>query len=195
MLLIPGALFALIGLHLYLVIRLGVTSPPWSEVAAGREREPRRGPGRAGSSGRAPRRPMRIGGRRAREQHKRYKEDVEREGKPFFPYAMFHDTVMSLVVVVVIIALACVWYFTRTAPTPGGSARATPRRPTPGRRLHPAAGLVLLLPLLPAPDLQVAGHGDPRHRRHPDFLLAILLALPFIDIRRERRLSRRPVAP
>ena len=39
MLLIPGLIFALIGLHLYLVVRLGVTSPPWSETAAGRERE------------------------------------------------------------------------------------------------------------------------------------------------------------
>jgi quinol-cytochrome oxidoreductase complex cytochrome b subunit len=38
MLAIPGAIFALIGLHLYLVIRLGVTSPPWSEDAAGRDR-------------------------------------------------------------------------------------------------------------------------------------------------------------
>jgi len=35
MLLIPGAIMALIGLHLYLVIRLGVTSPPWSKEAAG----------------------------------------------------------------------------------------------------------------------------------------------------------------
>ena len=34
--------------------------------------------------------------------------------------------------------------------------------------LHPAAGLVLLLPLLPAPDLQVAGDGRPRHGRDPD---------------------------
>ena len=38
MLLIPGAILALIGLHLYLVVRLGVTSPPWSATAAGRER-------------------------------------------------------------------------------------------------------------------------------------------------------------
>ena len=38
MLLVPGAIFALIGLHLYLVIRLGVTSPPWSREAAGEER-------------------------------------------------------------------------------------------------------------------------------------------------------------
>src|ERR671935_1727307 len=38
MLMIPGAIFALIGLHLYLVIRLGVTSPPWSKEAAGADR-------------------------------------------------------------------------------------------------------------------------------------------------------------
>src|SRR5213080_2046537 len=35
MLLLPGAIFALIGLHLCLVIRLGVTSPPWSKHPAG----------------------------------------------------------------------------------------------------------------------------------------------------------------
>ena len=38
MLLIPGGIIALIGLHLYLVVRLGVTSPPWSNEAAGRDR-------------------------------------------------------------------------------------------------------------------------------------------------------------
>src|SRR5918992_940132 len=38
MLLLPGAIAGLILLHLYLVIRLGVSSPPWSKDAAGRER-------------------------------------------------------------------------------------------------------------------------------------------------------------
>ncbi len=38
MLLIPGALIALIVVHLYLVARLGVMSPPWSKEEAGRER-------------------------------------------------------------------------------------------------------------------------------------------------------------
>jgi menaquinol-cytochrome c reductase cytochrome b subunit len=38
MLVIPGAIIALILLHLHLVVRLGVTSPPWSPEAAGRER-------------------------------------------------------------------------------------------------------------------------------------------------------------
>jgi quinol-cytochrome oxidoreductase complex cytochrome b subunit len=38
MLLLPGAILGLIGLHLYLVVRLGVSSPPWSDEAAGQER-------------------------------------------------------------------------------------------------------------------------------------------------------------
>jgi menaquinol-cytochrome c reductase cytochrome b subunit len=49
MLLLPGAIAGLIGLHLYLVIRLGVTSPPWSKEAAGAERvEPEPPPTRRG---------------------------------------------------------------------------------------------------------------------------------------------------
>src|SRR4051795_7556282 len=60
MLLIPGAIFALIGLHLYLVIRLGVTSPPWSKEAAGTgtmipsQNGGRRGLPRPPTRGRAP---------------------------------------------------------------------------------------------------------------------------------------------
>src|ERR687895_2367989 len=38
MLLLPGAIIALIFVHLYLVTRLGVTSPPWSKEQAGRDR-------------------------------------------------------------------------------------------------------------------------------------------------------------
>src|SRR3954447_6252842 len=49
MLVIPGALIGLIVLHLYLVVRLGVSSPPWSDERAGAERpEPPPPPGRAG---------------------------------------------------------------------------------------------------------------------------------------------------
>ena len=35
MLVIPGGLFARIGLHLYLVVRLGISPPPWTKAAAG----------------------------------------------------------------------------------------------------------------------------------------------------------------
>ena len=41
-----------------------------------------------------------------------YKADVKERGKPFYPYAMLHDTIMSLVVVGVIIGLAVVWKVT-----------------------------------------------------------------------------------
>jgi len=44
----PGAIMGLIGLHLYLVVRLGVTSPPWSSTAAGRERSEQAAGGREG---------------------------------------------------------------------------------------------------------------------------------------------------
>jgi quinol-cytochrome oxidoreductase complex cytochrome b subunit len=38
MLVLPGAIIGLILVHIYLVTRLGVVSPPWSPEAAGRER-------------------------------------------------------------------------------------------------------------------------------------------------------------
>jgi quinol-cytochrome oxidoreductase complex cytochrome b subunit len=48
MLVVPGAIIGLITLHLYLVIRLGVTSPPWSKEAAGTERVDEPSTARAG---------------------------------------------------------------------------------------------------------------------------------------------------
>jgi len=48
MLMLPAAIGGLIGLHLYLVIRLGVTSPPWSKEAAGKGPLPE--PNRNGSA-------------------------------------------------------------------------------------------------------------------------------------------------
>ena len=57
MLLLPGAIIALIGVHIYLVTRLGVSSPPWSKERAGRDKPEtasagaRAGLVRSGSSG------------------------------------------------------------------------------------------------------------------------------------------------
>jgi len=49
MLVIPGGLAALIALHLYLVIRLGITPPPWSQTAGGYDAQPNGGqPTRSG---------------------------------------------------------------------------------------------------------------------------------------------------
>jgi quinol---cytochrome c reductase cytochrome c subunit, bacillus type len=131
-----------------------------------------------------------------RAQHKRYKEDVDREGKAFFPHAMFHDTVMSLVVVSVIIGLACVWYFTAEgSDDPGLLGPHYTEKADPGTTdFIPRPDwffyfLFYLLRIFKWPDTVVLGTVGV-----PNILLAILIALPFIDIRRERRLSRRPVA-
>ena len=40
MLLVPGALIALIGAHMYLVVKLGTTAPPWTKVGKPRVAEP-----------------------------------------------------------------------------------------------------------------------------------------------------------
>jgi quinol-cytochrome oxidoreductase complex cytochrome b subunit len=40
MLLVPGALIALIGAHLYLVVKLGTTAPPWTKAGKPRVAEP-----------------------------------------------------------------------------------------------------------------------------------------------------------
>jgi menaquinol-cytochrome c reductase cytochrome b subunit len=51
MLVLPLGIAGLITLHLYLVIRLGVTSPPWSTEGAGRDRGPEPEPATNGRAG------------------------------------------------------------------------------------------------------------------------------------------------
>ena len=130
-----------------------------------------------------------------REAHKRYKEDVEKRGKPFFPHAMFHDTVMSLVVVSVIIGLACAWYFTADGTEPGWLGPHFTEEADPGTTdFIPRPDwyfffLFYLLRIFKWPESVILGTVG-----IPTLLLILLIALPFIDLRRERRLLRRPVA-
>ena len=57
-----------------------------------------------------------------RAEFARYKADVKARGKPFYPYAMLHDTIMSLIVVLVIIGLAIIWKFTAAESHDGGTS-------------------------------------------------------------------------
>ena len=109
---------------------------------------------------------------------------------------MFHDTVMSLVVVCVIVGLACVWYFTADGSTdPGWLGPYYTEEADPGTtNFVPRPDwyfyfLFYLLRIFKWPNTVVLGTVG-----IPNILLGILIALPFIDLRRERRLSRRPVA-
>jgi menaquinol-cytochrome c reductase cytochrome b/c subunit len=137
-----------------------------------------------------------------RSEHQRYKEDVKKRGKPFYPYAMFHDTVMSLVVVAVIIGVTCVWYFT-SGEDPntcgdGDSCLLGPRYAEPAdpgtTNFVPRPDwyfyfLFYLLRIFKWPDTVILGTVG-----IPTIALIIAFLLPFIDRRRERRLSRRPLA-
>src|SRR5262249_50333646 len=58
-----------------------------------------------------------------------YKRDVKERGKPFYPFAMWHDTVMSLVVVGVIIGLAIIWKWTTPDPHTGFNVHGTTDHP------------------------------------------------------------------
>src|SRR3989440_12275702 len=110
---------------------------------------------------------------------------------------MFHDTVMSLVVVGVIIGLAVIWKVTAgedpnkpgllgplyAEPADPGTTNFVPR---PDWYFY---FLFYLLRIFKWPDTVILGTVG-----IPTIALMLLLALPFLDRRRERRLLRRPVA-
>jgi menaquinol-cytochrome c reductase cytochrome b/c subunit len=134
-----------------------------------------------------------------RRYFQQYKEDVKERGKPFFPYAMFHDTVMSLVVVSVIVGLAFVWRYStpgdHTSTDPGWLGKLLDEPADPGTiNFVPRPDwyfyfLFYLLRIFKWPESVILGTIG-----IPTILLIIMFALPFIDVRRERRLLRRPVA-
>jgi menaquinol-cytochrome c reductase cytochrome b/c subunit len=130
----------------------------------------------------------------------RYKEDVKKRGKPFYPFAMFEDTVMSVFVVSVIVGLAVIWKWTSwsphhdgthsgllgpeyTAPADPGTTSFVPR---PDWYFY---FLFYLLRVFKWPESVFLGTVGV-----PTIALILLIGIPFYDRRRERRLSRRPVA-
>lgn len=138
-----------------------------------------------------------MSNREEREDFRRYKRDVKREGKSFFPYAVFHDAVMSLFVVAVIIGLSALWFFT-SGEEAGDAGILGPRYQT---EADPSSTLFVprpdwyffflfyLLRIFKWPESVILGTVG-----IPTIALILLLAVPFIDRSRERRLLRRPVA-
>jgi mono/diheme cytochrome c family protein len=130
---------------------------------------------------------------------KQYKEDVKERGKPFYPYAMLHDSLMSLLVVVVIIGLAIIWKWTipgnhantesgwlgklYDVPADPGTFNFIPR---PDWYFY---FLFYLLRIFKWPNTVVLGTVG-----IPTICLILLISMPFIDKRAERRPLHRPVA-
>ncbi len=134
-------------------------------------------------------------GERNREDYAKYKDDVKKEGKPFFPFAMLHDTIMGFVVVVVIIGLAVIWYWDADGVEPGVLGPLYTEPADPGTTdFVPRPDwyfyfLFYLLRIFEWPEtVVIATVGI------PTLLLILLIGLPFYDRRPERRPSRRPVA-
>jgi quinol---cytochrome c reductase cytochrome c subunit, bacillus type len=135
-----------------------------------------------------------------RAEFARYKSDVKKRGKPFFPYAMFHDTIMSLVVVAVIIGLAAIWKWSSYGPhhdpthkgllgpvvDPPADPGTTSFVPRPDWYFY---FLFYLLRIFKWPESVFLGTIGV-----PTIALVLLLGLPFFDRRLERRPSARPVA-
>ena len=135
-----------------------------------------------------------------RAEFARYKDDVKKRGKPFYPFAMFEDTVMSVFVVSVIIALATIWKWTSWAPHHDGThqgllgpeytAPADPGTtsfvPRPDWYFY---FLFYLLRIFKWPNSVFLGTVGV-----PTIALILLIALPFYDLRRERHPLRRPLA-
>jgi quinol---cytochrome c reductase cytochrome c subunit, bacillus type len=130
----------------------------------------------------------------------RYKADVKARGKPFYPYAMFHDTIMSLVVVFTIVGLAVIWKWSSWGVThdpthkgllgpvvdPPANPGATSFVPRPDWYFY---FLFYLLRIFKWPESVFLGTVGV-----PTIALTLLIALPFLDRRLVRRPSARPVA-
>jgi mono/diheme cytochrome c family protein len=135
-----------------------------------------------------------------RAEFARYKADVKARGKPFYPYAMFHDTIMSLVVVCSIVGLAVIWKWSSWGvshdPThkgllgpvvdPPADPGTTSFVPRPDWYFY---FLFYLLRIFKWPESVFLGTVGV-----PTIALVLLLGLPFMDRRRARRPSARPVA-
>jgi quinol---cytochrome c reductase cytochrome c subunit, bacillus type len=135
-----------------------------------------------------------------RAEFARYKDDVKTRGKPFYPYAMFHDTIMSVIVVCVIVGLAAIWKWTAFGPghdpthkgllgpevDPPADPGTTSFVPRPDWYFY---FLFDLLRIFKWPESVFLGTIGV-----PTIALVLLIGLPFYDRRRERRPSARPVA-
>ena len=144
----------------------------------------------------------RLTARERREGYLREYAYQKKTGKPFFPNALLHDTVMNFFFVALIVALAVIWYVTsgagHDANHGGSNGWLGPRYED---RADPAVEsydprpewyfffLFELLRIFNTPDLLLFGTIIV-----PTLFMVVLIAMPFIDRGRERRLSHRPIA-
>ncbi len=147
---------------------------------------------------------MAVTARKVINRRVRYETELaeqKKEGHPFFPYAMFHDTVVNLIIVLMIVAMAVIWHETAgpiDANHPNGQnglfgalyeGKANPAvAVTEPRPEWYFLFLFELLRIFKSPwELILATIII------PTILMVLLVVWPFLDRGRDRRISRRPV--
>jgi quinol---cytochrome c reductase cytochrome c subunit, bacillus type len=147
---------------------------------------------------------MAVTARKVINRRVRYETELaahKKEGHPFFPYAMFHDTVVNLIIVLMIVAMAVIWHATAgpiDAHHPDGQngwfgalyeGKANPAvAVTEPRPEWYFLFLFELLRIFKSPwELIFATIII------PTILMVLLVVWPFLDRGRDRRISRRPV--
>jgi ubiquinol-cytochrome c reductase cytochrome b subunit len=151
---IPGLLIGLVGLHLWLVLRLGINEWPMPGRLVDRET-----------------------------YRKRYEEEVERDGVPFFPVAARKDLVGMGVVVLAV--LVCAALFGPHGPRGVPDPTLIDTAPTPDFYFLSLFALFALLP--PWTETAVLLIGLPLG-------IVFLLLVPFLAGTGEKSWRRRPVA-
>ena len=97
---IPGLIFAFVGLHLWLVLRHGISEPP----VAGKPVDPKT-------------------------YRREYGELIDKTGRPFWPDAAWRDTVFCVAMIVVLAVLAWYWGAPELGKPPDPSLLAANPRP------------------------------------------------------------------
>jgi menaquinol-cytochrome c reductase cytochrome b/c subunit len=121
--------------------------------------------------------------RAEKEQYLREYEQLKKQGKPFFPYAVMKDSTMALIVVLVIVALSLV-----LGAEQGPKADPTTTTYTPRPDWYFFFLFEVLRVLKPPYLVPLATIGI------PTIAMILLFLLPFYDRGPERRPERRPVA-
>jgi ubiquinol-cytochrome c reductase cytochrome b subunit len=150
--LMPLAMFAVIGLHMYLVLHHGISEPP----EPGRPVDPK-------------------------SYRRWYQAHLTRQGRPYFPDAVWKEAVAALLVVVTVVALA--WALGPKGPGERADPTMIPSEPKPDWFLLWYYGLLSIKP--------------PRIETFtmvylPAIAVLILILLPLLSGRGERSPSRRP---
>jgi menaquinol-cytochrome c reductase cytochrome b/c subunit len=120
---------------------------------------------------------------RDKEQYLQEYEVLKKKGKPFFPYAVFKDSAMALIVVLVIIAMSLILGADQGPKADPTSTSYVPRPDWYFYFLFELLRVIKPPALVPLATVII-----------PTIAMVLLLLLPFYDRGPERRPERRPIA-